>query len=84
MWTVEFERKADRALADMHPQMRRRVSDAIERLALDPFAMPNVKALSGSDQLRLRVGGYRVVYRLEGKLLIVVVIDVGPRGGIYD
>jgi mRNA interferase RelE/StbE len=83
MWTVEFERKADRALAAMHPQMRRRISDAIDRLVLDPFAMPNVKALSGSDQFRLRVGGYRVVYRLEGNLLIVVVIDVGPRGGIY-
>lgn len=64
--------------------MRSRVAKAIKRLAADPSEASNVKALKGSDDLRLRVGRYRIVYRLENDALIVVVIDVGPRGGIYD
>ena len=63
--------------------MRTRITRAINLLAIDPYAASNVKALKGSDDLRLRVGRYRVVYRLENQELIVVVVDVGARGGIY-
>lgn len=83
MWAVEFEKKADKAIANMHPTMRRRISDAIDTLRVDPFKSPNIKALKGNDGYRLRVGEWRVIYRLEKERIVVVVIDVGPRGGIY-
>lgn len=70
-------------MSAMHPQMRKRVSDAIEDLLIDPFKARHVKALKGTNNLRLRVGEFRVVYCLEKKRLIVVVIDIGPRSGIY-
>lgn len=84
MWTVVFSKQADKAMASLHPTMRKRVSDAIDALLVDPFKARNVKALKGTERLRLRVGGYRVVYELVNHRLIVIVIDVGPRGGIYD
>ena len=84
MWIVEFERAAEKAVANLHPQIRKRVLDAIEVLAADPFKTRHVKSLKGSSNLRLRVGEYRVVYRLEKNHLIVVIVDVGPRSGIYD
>lgn len=83
MWKIRFERKAEKAIAAMHPQMRRRVAAALDDLAADPYKAVNVKALVGDDQYRLRIGGYRIIYRLERDLLIVVVIDAGPRGGVY-
>lgn len=67
----------------MHPQMRRRVAAALDDLAVDPYRASNVKAMVGEDQFRLRVGGFRIIYKLERNLLIVVVIDAGARGGIY-
>lgn len=83
MWAVEFEKRAVKAFAGLHPTMQRRVSDAIEALANDPFKSPNVKALQGRDGYRLRVGEWRVLYRLERERIVIVVIDIGPRGGIY-
>jgi mRNA interferase RelE/StbE len=34
--------------------------------------------------LRLRVGGYRILYRVEDDLLLVLVIRVGHRRDVYD
>lgn len=50
--------------------------------AEDPAALANnVKALKGSDAIRLRVGDWRVIME-DG--VVLNVLDVGPRGGIYD
>ena len=84
MWAIRLTRQAQKSLAALHPEMRSGVTKAINRLAADPFTASNVKALKGSDELRLRVGQYRIIYRLEDDELIVVVVDVGARGGIYD
>lgn len=33
--------------------------------------------------MRLRVGDYRIIYRVDNGRLIVLVIDAGSRGDIY-
>lgn len=47
----------------------------------------DIKPLEGNPpgRLRLRVGGYRVIYRYDenGRMIVLYVIDVGPRGDIY-
>ena len=37
----------------------------------------------GRESYRLRLGGYRGIYKIEGEQVMVLVLDVGPRGGIY-
>ncbi|WP_199349151.1 type II toxin-antitoxin system RelE/ParE family toxin [Microcoleus sp. FACHB-SPT15] len=45
---------------------------------------PGVKALKNSEgRLRLRVGDYRVIYRVEADQLIIVIIKAGHRKNIY-
>ncbi|WP_448190523.1 type II toxin-antitoxin system RelE family toxin [Azospirillum sp. sgz301742] len=44
----------------------------------------NVKALKGRSGFRLRVGDWRVVYEIDNGVLVLIVIEIGPRGGIYD
>ncbi len=43
------------------------------------------KRLSGAyeDEVRYRVGDYRVVCRIQGSLLLILVIEVGHRRDIY-
>lgn len=56
---------------------------ALGRLADDPRP-PGVKKLKGlQDQWRIRVGGWRIVYVIEDGRLVVVVVAVGVRGGVY-
>jgi mRNA interferase RelE/StbE len=63
----------------------RLVRTKIERLAADPFASNNnVKRLKGIDAFRLRVGGWRVVYEIDRRTIVIFVIRIGPRGSIYE
>ena len=61
-------------------QQRERILKAIQKLPNDG----DIKPLSGHENLyRLRVGSYRVLYTIEGDLLIVRVLTIGNRGDIY-
>jgi mRNA interferase RelE/StbE len=41
-----------------------------------------VTGLVGTDRLRLRLGDFRVIFRETATE--VIVLDLGPRGSIYD
>jgi len=44
----------------------------------------NIKVLQGYENFyRLRVGDYRVIYRIDDNELIIIVLKIGSRGDIY-
>ncbi|MDQ6437138.1 type II toxin-antitoxin system RelE/ParE family toxin [Mesorhizobium sp. LHD-90] len=60
-----------------------RLLDKINAYAADPATQANnVKALSGSSALRLRVGDFRIIF--EETEAEIVVTKIGPRGFVYD
>ena len=61
---------------------RQRIIRRIGQLASDPRP-PGSKKLSGHDKYRIRQGAYRIVYSIEDKELIVVVVKVGHRKNVY-
>lgn len=82
-YEVAFTAGAARQLRKLPRDTRERVVRAIERLARDP--RPNgVRALQGVDALRLRVGAYRVLYRVEDEALLVLVLRLGHRRDVHD
>jgi len=44
----------------------------------------DVKKLKGYEYYRLRVGDFRVIFTKNDKELVILVIDIGNRGQIYD
>jgi mRNA interferase RelE/StbE len=85
MWRLEYRSDAEKAIERLDKGTRLRVLSALERLARDPRAASNVKALVGSlgGRYRLRVGDYRVVYELIDGRLVVLVIDIAHRREVY-
>ena len=61
-----------------------RIRAKVQQLATDPASLANdVSPLKGGDGLwRLRVGDWRVIY--TETLVIVSVVRIGPRGGVYE
>ncbi len=60
-----------------------RIRDVIDELETDPRPH-GVKKLQGEENLyRIRVGDYRIIYSIEEKKLIVLVIRIGHRRDIY-
>ena len=81
---IELGRDAHKALTRRIPRRQAaRILARIEELAADPRARHlDVKPLHGRSDLRLRVGEYRVIFKIVGDTLIVT--DVGPRGGVFS
>jgi mRNA interferase RelE/StbE len=66
-----------------HKRLSAPIKRAIEKLSLDPRPPGCLKLVSEADQWRVRVGDWRVVYVIEDERLVVVVVRVAPRCGVY-
>ena len=84
MYSIEFTREAAKALARMPRKLREMLSMRIDALARDPFSAANVKALVGQPGCRLRVGNWRVLDDVDSGRVLVRVLRIGPRGGVYE
>ena len=82
MKPTTFTRSAAKTLRRMPANTAARIVAKVEEYAADPASQANnVKALKGRDGVRLRVGDWRVIME-DG--IVLQVLEIGPRGGIYD
>lgn len=82
-FAVYFTPAADKALRRLPRDVRALIVGKVEALARDPDHAANVKKLAGMPGYRLRVGDWRVIYELDRGRLIVRVLRIGARGGVY-
>jgi len=83
-WRIELLPAARRELLALRNPIRARVRDAIRGLAHDPFPQDSIAMRDkGVGLHRLRVGSYRVVYRLQAERVCVLVIRIGHRSEVY-
>jgi len=82
-WQVIVLRSPEKTLAKLPKDLRERLRQAIDYLATDPRPR-GCKKLTGYARLyRVRVGDWRIVYSIEDDRLVVLVLEVGPRGSVY-
>lgn len=81
MYQILLKKKAKKFIDRLPKNEKIRVVSAIMQL-------PNgedIKKLKGHDDLlRLRVGNYRIIYTVDNGKCIIIVIDAGNRGEIYN
>jgi mRNA interferase RelE/StbE len=82
-WSVAFAKSADKDMERLDPPVRRRVGEALDRLASNPDSGA-LRKLTGRPESRLRVGDWRVLVELDAGTHVVVVQRVLPRGRAYD
>jgi len=81
-YSVRIKASAVKALKRIAADDRRRIVEAIDRLARQPFAGTVLKG-EYTGLRRLRVGRYRVVYEVLERQLVVLVVRVGHRRDVY-
>ncbi len=59
-----------------------RVLAVLSVIAQNPYAGKKLKGVR-ADQWSMRVWPYRVIYMIHKKELVIFVVDVGHRQGIY-
>ena len=82
-YTIEFTPRARRDFKALPPEVQKRMQPRINALAEQPRPS-GVTALKGEpDLLRLRVGDYRLIYRVAEERRMVVLAKIGHRRDIY-
>ena len=82
-YTVIVERQVEKALRRLPKQVLARVDRLLLSLADEPRPV-GCKKLRGYDNLyRLRAGDWRLIYAIEDDELVVLVIEIAPRGEAY-
>ena len=86
MYQISFVAKAVQELSKIDPIWQSRIKQKLEILANDPAVLKhNIKALKGKYRglARLGVGNYRVIFQVKKEELIILIIRVAHRQGIY-
>lgn len=82
-WEVLIHRRAEKRLKRLHGSILARIREAINALAFDAHPNGSKKLIGHENFYRIRVGDWRIIYAIEDDKLIILVLDVAPRGGIY-
>lgn len=82
IYSVRIKASAVKALKKIALKDRERVISAIDALAINPAAGGVLKG-EFAGLRRLRVGDYRIVYEVNDGELLVLVIRIGHRLGVY-
>jgi mRNA interferase RelE/StbE len=81
-WTVIVERQPEKLLRRLPRDLLERLDSAITELAKNPRPK-GCKMLKGHKLFAVRVGDWRITYAVEDDKLIVLILEVAPRGGAY-
>ena len=84
MYQIRYRSSAAKILQRMPNNIAKTIVRKINQLAENPYAPNNnVTRLRGEPGYRLRIGDWRVLYEIHDDTLIIEIVKIGPRGGVY-
>jgi mRNA interferase RelE/StbE len=83
MYRVLIERSAEKDLKRLASEVRVRAVTAIQSLAKNPRPSGSRKLTGTSNDWRIRVGDYRIIYEIADEIRIVRINRVRHRGDAY-
>ena len=82
-WELKFSKAAETEISDLPNNIKAQVLDAIVDLEDDPFPPGSLPLRGWNNLYRIRVGGYRGIYRVNTRRRTVLVERVRPRDVAY-
>jgi len=83
MYSIKYEKKAATKLRKMPANQRKLILAKLADYAASPVLSNQVKRLVGRDAYRMRVADWRIIFEKHDGKLLVLVLEIGARGGIY-
>ncbi len=82
-WEIIVHRKAEKTLKRLRGEMLERMRQAISALAEDPRPSGYKKMTGHKEFYLIRVGQWRIIYKIEDEELIILILTIAPRGSVY-
>ena len=84
MYQIRFSKTALKRLQNVPKNLAKRIQEKLTILAENPYEYnPNVKKLVNREGYRLRIGDWRIIYDIYDDEIVILVLDIDTRGGIY-
>ena len=84
MYSVRLKKPAEKYLNKLSGKMYRSLREKVEELKRDPVPGDAIPLKGHTNTYRIRLGNIRIIYEVFRNELIITIIDIGPRGQIYD
>ncbi len=84
MYKVLLKKPAEKYLNKLCGKMYLAVRSKIEELKANPVPGDAIPLKGYSNTYRIRLGSLRMIYEIHHGELIILIIDIGPRGQVYD
>lgn len=84
-YTIKYESHVEEFLGKIPKNIRKRIKSAIEtRLGCFPNEYGKPLTKEWKDYRRLRIGDYRVIYKVFEETIIVMIVEIDHRKTVYD
>ena len=82
-YQIEFSATAEKQFRKLPKSIQQRLAIVINSLASGPRPRGSRRLQGYDDVYRVRSGVYRIIYSIEDKRLLIIVLKVGHRRDIY-
>jgi mRNA interferase RelE/StbE len=85
IFCIDYDSQPEKFLEKLDKHIARRIVDKIGTLTENPYPQ-EAKRLQDYNlpTFRIRIGKYRVLYRVDNKEIVIVVIKIDKRDRVYD
>ena len=85
IYKVIYTKHFKKQLARTPREIQDAVDSALGEIRQNPFHNANIKELKGALKgfYRYRIGGYRLIYSVDRERIMVIAVDIAPRGDVY-
>lgn len=83
MYEILFSREASHFVKTLQESYKEKIKDILENLKENPFSYPYKKIRGKTNVYRIRVGKYRVLYKVDEKKRIIAVLKIDKRSRVY-
>jgi len=81
-YRVILPKSVQKVLDRLPDDMASRILSCLAELEINPRP-PGLKKLKGRPAYRVRVGDYRVIYEINDRELVVLILTIGHRREVY-
>ncbi|MBA3564082.1 MAG: type II toxin-antitoxin system RelE/ParE family toxin [Gammaproteobacteria bacterium] len=82
-YSIEVSATAEKQIRRLGSSDRLRVLRAIQQLSHNPRPRGCRKLQGYDDVFRMRIGTHRVIYSIETRRLLIIILKVGHRKDVY-
>lgn len=82
-WNIEVQRQTQKSLLEIPLRNRKAIARVVDKLRDDPFPSGYKKLKGTNAKYRIRAGNYRVLYTVNTKEKIIVIVRIAYRKDVY-